>query len=212
MTARSEALFKHPLRNIAALETRDLTLALLEQVGGAYAVMVDSSKTVWGSVVVPFRLRRKLGQDFRLVHIVRDPRGVCWSLLKRAERSGKRPLAAVRCSWSTLGWSVANIACEFFGWKYPDHYIRVRYEDLARSPREVMTSLFQQLLSDAEWRCENIGTKDNRHQLYGNRMRWQKLSLVDIQEDDAWRTATPPAYRRLVAGLSSALRGRYGYS
>jgi hypothetical protein len=189
----------------------DLTLALLKRVGAAYAVMVDSSKTAWGSAAVPFRLRRKLGRDFRLVHIVRDPRGVCWSLLKKAERNGKRPLAAVRCSWATLGWSVANIACEFFGWKYPDHCLRVRYEDLAYCPREVMTSLFQQLLSDAEWRCDNIGTSDNRHQLYGNRMRSQKLSFVDIKEDAAWRTATPQASRRLIDWFSSALRDRYGY-
>ena len=86
--------------------------------------------------------------------------------------------------------------------------MRVSYEDLARSTREALTDLFQRLLSDAEWRFENIGTSDNRHQLYGNRMRSQTLSFADIKEDDGWRSVAPARCRRLVSRLTWSLRGR----
>ncbi len=56
-----------------------LTLALLDRASDRYAFLVDSSKTAWGSLGAPFTLRRKLGDQFYLVHVVRDPRAVCWS-------------------------------------------------------------------------------------------------------------------------------------
>ena len=67
----------------------NLELALLRQISKGHAVMVDSSKTAWNHAAAPFRFGRKLGQDSVLVHMVRDPRGVCWSLIKRNERVRK---------------------------------------------------------------------------------------------------------------------------
>lgn len=189
-----------------------LTLALLEQVRGTHALMVDSSKTAWRSIAVPFRFRRKLGGDFQLVHMVRDPRAVCWSAIKKAGRQGKRPLTVLRCSAAALGWSVANLGCELFGRMHPDCYIQIRYEDLAQNPSAVMQGLFAKLLPEAKWRLQEIGSGGNRHQLYGNRMRSQTLTLAEIKEDAAWRSDMPRAYRSLVAALTFPLRLRYGYS
>jgi len=56
-----------------------LTLALLDRASDRYAFLVDSSKTAWGSLAAPFTLRRSLRDRFHLVHVVRDPRAVCWS-------------------------------------------------------------------------------------------------------------------------------------
>src|SRR5712691_4181543 len=64
---------------------QDLTVALLEHVSDTYAVLIDSSKTAWHSAAAPFEFRRRLGHDFLLLHVVRDPRAVCWSALKKAE-------------------------------------------------------------------------------------------------------------------------------
>ncbi|HAH64048.1 MAG TPA: hypothetical protein DCL72_00905 [Rhizobiales bacterium] len=51
---------------------------------------------------------------------------------------------------------------------------------------------------------------DNRHQLYGNAMRFKPLA--DLKEDVAWKTAMPKGHRQLVAGLSWPLCLRYAYS
>jgi hypothetical protein len=188
-----------------------LTLALLERISGGH-VMVESSKTPWSSVAIPFRLQRKLGADFQLLHIVRDPRAVSWSAIKKAGRQGKRPLMALRAGVAALSWSVSNLACTWFGRMHPDCYTQIRYEDLAQNPSAVMQKLFAKLLPGAAWRPEAIGSGGNRHQLHGNRMRSQTLTLAEIREDAGWKSDMPPASRALVAALTFPLRKSYGYS
>jgi hypothetical protein len=192
---------------------RDLTIAVLELVGDKYAVLVDSSKTAWHSAAVPFALRRRLGDDFQLVHIVRDPRAVSWSALKKAERRGEtRSNGPLRCIFTTLGWWTANLACELFGRMYPRQYVRLSYEELVRAPRDAMSTFFEMLLPQGGYDFETLGMGGNRHQLYGNRMRSRRLLPNEIKEDRAWRTDMPAAHRRLVEALSWPLREKYGYS
>jgi sulfotransferase family protein len=139
---------------------------------GVHAILIDSSKTAWRSLSTPFSLARHFGQDFKFLHLVRDPRAVSWSAVKKAARRGSQPFALLRCAVAALGWSIANLACEVFGWRYPDSYLRVGYEDVVRSPRKAIGDLFARLALGLEWHPDQLGAYDNRHQLYGNRMRW----------------------------------------
>jgi hypothetical protein len=52
---------------------------------------------------------------------------------------------------------------------------------------------------------------DNRHQIYGNRIRRQRLLFADVRLDDGWKSEMAPRYRRLAGALSWPLRLRYGY-
>jgi hypothetical protein len=190
---------------------RDLALALLRRASPGYTVLTDSSKTAWHSAAAPFGLRRSLGNDFALVHIVRDPRAVCWAALKKAERQGSRPNTALRCTVAALGWWVANLACELFGWMHPNQYVRLRYEDLARAPREEASALLTAIAPDGSCIFDAPGTVPNRHQLYGNRMRSRPPALAEIREDQAWRAEMPRRHQRLVEALTWPLRGKFGY-
>jgi hypothetical protein len=189
-----------------------LARALIAQDRGAHALLIDSTKTAWRSAAAPFRLAGTLGSDFKLVHLVRDPRAVAWSGVKKAGRRGTRPLLPLRSASAALGWWVANLGCELFGRNYPDSYMRIRYEDLVRSPGEEMRNLFVKLVPGSEWPAEAIGANDNRHQLYGNRMRGATLSLAEVREDTAWQRDMPRVYRLLVSFLTAPLRWRYGYA
>lgn len=122
-----------------------LTLALLERVSSGH-IMVESSKTPWNSLAAPSRLHRKLGADFQLLHIVRDPRAVSWSAIKKAGRKGKHPLMALRAGVAALSWSLSNLACTLFGRMHPDCYTQIRYEDLAQGPSAVMQVLFAKVV------------------------------------------------------------------
>jgi hypothetical protein len=184
---------------------QDLARALLAQDRGAHAVLVDSSKTAWRSIAVPFRLNRELGADFQFVHLVRDPRGVSWSAVEKAGRRGRRPLMPLRCGSAALGWWIANLACDAFGRRYPERYVRLNYEELARSPRETMRDLFAKLVPGSKWRPEAMGMSDNRHQFHGNRMRSESLSLADVKEDVAW-TRDMPRVSLARSSRSSRLR------
>jgi hypothetical protein len=110
-----------------------------------------------------------------------------------------------------LGWWVANLSCELFGRLYPNYYLRLFYEDLACSPRTTLYALFNKVSPHLPLRITEIGANDNRHQLYGNRMRRQRLSLSDFRLDDRWQSEMPPMYRRLAGALTWPLRAFYGY-
>ena len=166
---------------------------------------------------MPFRLQRKFGHKLMLVHLVREPTAVCWSVLKqkthRAKRAGRRvPHYALRCSWVILGWWVANLSCELFGLLYPHHYVRLRYEDFAHSPAEALRMLFEKLLPVTGGCSDGAGARDNRHQLFGNRLRSRHISIDDVKEDLKWKSEMPLEYHKPIIYLSYLLRLRYGYS
>jgi len=82
---------------------------------------------------------------------------------------------------------------------------------LAKNPHAVVDSLFSKMLPSARWDFESIGTRNNRHQLYGNGMRRRPLQIESIKVDDEWRTEMPGQLQKLVDFLSWPLRKRYDY-
>jgi hypothetical protein len=206
----------------ASLNHDALVLTLLEHVQGKYAILCDSSKTAWGSITAPFRLRRLLGQGFFLLHLVRDPRAVSWSairlpLIKTRRKQKPTPIEQAlsrpipRCFRTAPGWWVANLSCELFGWLYPGQYLRLSYENLASSPREALSAVFEAVSPDLPVRLEEPEASRNRHQIYGNRTRRQRLRFADVRLDEGWQSEMAPRYRRLAGVLSWPLRLRYGY-
>jgi hypothetical protein len=185
------------------------------RIEGRYSAVIDSSKTAWGALSSPFRLRRKFGEDFFLVHLTRQPMGACWSVVKkrsaRARRAGSWLYSeTVRCAWTGLGWSVANLSCELFRLIYPRQYVHLRYEDLVRSPVEEIQALFRRALPGLDWREGSFGKNGNRHQLYGNSLRYRALALEDVKEDLKWQTEMPE-HTRTILNITSLPRLRYGY-
>ena len=200
-------------RRLKGLSHSELTLAIRDHVSRDYEVMVDSSKTAWGSFSIPFRLFKPLGQDFLLIHVVRDPRGVCWSALRTSWRPKKgRPPARLTGAFRVaVGWMAANLACETFGWRHRNNYLRVRYEDLIRTPAEVIGKILRKSSLTLPASLEPDDERDNRHQLYGNAMRFKALHVTDLREDLAWKSLMPRGYRFLVRAICWPLYKRYGY-
>jgi Sulfotransferase family len=194
----------------------ELLHELVENAGSRYTALVDSSKTSWGSLSAPFRLRRKFGPQFTLVHLTREPTAVCWSVLKKKDRQARRKGRTLRhrmlrCGWVVLGWGFANLSCEIFASVHRRQYLRLRYEDLARSPADTLQVLFAGLSLKARWDAKR-GSDDNRHQLHGNRIRFREITVEDVKEDLSWKTEMPAKYSRTVRYLSYLLRLRYGYA
>jgi hypothetical protein len=205
--------FQHKKGRLRGWDHERLTLSLLEHVSGEYEVMVDSSKTAWGSFFMPFRLSRKLGEDFTLVHVVRDPRGVCWSAIKTSRR-GKRGLGdshAFTVLRTTMGWIVANLACEAFALYKPGNYFRVRYEDLVHTPSQMIGDVLHRVALRLPSSIEPSEAAANRHQLYGNAMRFKRLALSELKEDVSWRTAMPKGYRWFVSAVCWPFLRKYDH-
>lgn len=193
-----------------------LLRALLQRAGDEYFAIVDSSKTAWGCFTNPLRLRRKFGSNFILIHLTREPLGACWSILRKRHRKSLHqgsvtyPLL-LRCGWTVLGWSLANLSCELYRLIYPGQYVHIRYEDLAREPGVELQALFTRVLPGVCWCFGGVRGGDNRHQLYGNSVRYLPLTIEDIKEDLKWKTEMPRECARAALFLSFPLRLRYGY-
>ena len=216
--------FRHKSRKLVGWSHDQLTSALLAHIAGDYMVMVDSSKTAWGSTFMPIRLSRNLGDDFLLVHLVRDPRAVAWSTMRsplhagttrkgrpKTRRVKSRQSSASRSLLTAFGWTIANLGCEMFGWLHPDRYLRLRYEDFVCAPLPAVGHVLTRVSLELPAALKQSKASRNRHQLYGNAMRFKALSPTDLKEDVAWKTAMPRAYRVLVAALTWPLRRRYHY-
>lgn len=192
---------------------KDLDAALMQIIAPDASIMVDSSKTRWKTAFAPFSLQHAFGANFSLVHLVRDPRAVCWSVTKRemrrAEKAGGSPRLLRQAIVSALGWVIANLTCELFGLFHHDRYLRVRYEDLAREPRATMENIFRILINKSDFQFEDEAQTDNRHQLFGNQLRRVHLTFSDVHPDNSWTGNIPASSLRVTEIICGWLRRRY---
>lgn len=180
-------------------------------VSGAQLVL-DSSK----HVSLAACLRRNHHVDLRLVHVVRDSRGVAYSWSKRVQRPeiSDRVEYMPRYSAAQAGtlWTAHNAMFEAVAGLGTTR-LRVRYEDFVRAPRETLQRVATYLgLPDdtvADGPDHRLSLQPT-HTVAGNPMRFTS-GTVQVRGDDEWRTGMTPANRAIVTATTWPLLLRYGY-
>jgi UDP-N-acetylglucosamine transferase subunit ALG13 len=184
----------------------------IHRVTGA-SVIVDSSKIPTYALL----LRQVPNIDLRILHLVRDPRGVVYSWQKqvvRADGGGRDEM---------LRYGVASASARYLFYNGLAHGMRalgssyrfVRYEDLIADPLGTLrgTLAFAGLPSDAQTlsflhgRSADLGPN---HTVDGNPMRLQ-TGPIELRPDEAWREGMDPRQRSVVTGLTSPLVAWYRY-
>jgi hypothetical protein len=175
-------------------------------------IVVDSSK----NPLRAYALASAPGVDLRLVHLVRDPRGVAWSLEKSAARrvesgeGGRRLWPSARAA---ALWWLANQQAEWVKGRLPvAQSLRVRYEDLVAEPEQEMARMGRLLgcdLADIGRYLAQGGTVRPGHTVAGNRLRLQPAT--HLKPDAEWPDRLPTRDRRVVEGFAGRLMRRYGY-
>lgn len=202
--------FRRRMRSL--LHVLNTTYAAIAQVSGAELV-VDSSK----HASYAFLLRRSR-VDLRVVHVVRDSCGVgySWSkLVLKPEVVDRESFMPVFSPLQTsLYWSVNNLAFHVLA-HLGVPVLRVRYEDLLRSPVETVESILRfanrpAVGADLAFLAVDHVELGRDHTVAGNPMRF-RTGRVDIRLDEEWRTRMPRGDRRLVSLATLPLRLRYGY-
>ncbi len=178
-------------------------------VGDASAV-VDSSK----HSALAYCLRWSADIDLRVVHVVRDSRGVAYSWTKtvaRPEAEG-REMTRYAPGRAALLWNAHNAAFGLLR-RTGVPVLRLRYEELLADPAAAIREVARfagidpgpmDFFGDGTVR---LGTS---HSAAGNPMRFATGELP-LRHDDAWRAGLPPRQRRLVGALTAPLLSAYGY-
>ncbi|HEU0304017.1 MAG TPA: sulfotransferase [Gaiellaceae bacterium] len=177
------------------------TVHAVAERAGADVIVEASKSPTYGRI-----LGSLPGVDLHVVHLVRTPEAVAnsWS---RFEGEAGRPArhAAVWMSWNTT--------IELLWGRRQGRYLRVRYEDFARAPRQTAAAVVRFAGGDPEtlpFLSDDTVRLGVGHTVAGNPVRFRSGD-VEIRLDDAWRSAYPPRDRRILEALTWPLRARYGY-
>lgn len=180
-------------------------------------VVVDSSK----HASLAFCLRRSPEIDLRVIHVVRDSRAVTYSWTTRVARPDTAPgsfMATYPPIRAAVHWVTQNGAFQVLA-RLGTPVLRIRYEDLVRSPRPVLSRMarfagldvteadLEFLGEDADQRWAELRPA---HTASGNPIRFTTGRMA-IRCDSRWRTALPDRQRRLVTALTLPLLAHYGY-
>jgi Sulfotransferase family len=177
-------------------------------------VVLDSSK----HSALAHCLRYAPDLDLRVVHMVRDARGVAYSWTRRVARpesDGTDEMTRYHPLYSAALWNAHNAALGALR-RRGVPVLRIRYEEFLADPRGVVQRL-------AEFAGVQIGPGDlsflgeahadlgPAHSAAGNPMRFT-VGTVRLRRDDTWRTALPRRHRLLVGALCAPGLMKYGYS
>jgi hypothetical protein len=203
-------------RRLAALYGRDWQgcATLYATIGAATGaeVIVDTSKSV------PYARMLSLvpGLDVRVVHLVRDARAVAysWRRLKPApDRFDHAYMGQRHRGLATTFWMLSNASAELFLRRAPGRYLRLRYEDFVARPQESLDAILR-MATERPVELPFVGLRTVElavaHSVCGNPDR-VRTGLVDIVDDDEWKTRMPGADHRFVTAAAWPLLARYGY-
>ncbi|HEU4421597.1 MAG TPA: sulfotransferase [Pilimelia sp.] len=210
--ARLAPRFRRDLDRYTTLMTR--VYRAVAEVSGA-AVVVDSSK----NPSLAYLLARAPEIDLRLVHVLRDPRGVAYSWSKIVElpeatstksQMGQRSARLTARRWVTVNGMIAALA------RMGTPRVTLRYEDLVRDPRgevgriAALTADVTGVIDPLEFLNGETFAHQGSHAVAGGRVR-MRSGPIALSLDEKWRSEYAPSRRRLVAALTWPLRWAYGY-
>lgn len=185
-------------------------------------LIIDSSKSpAYGRI-----LQGVPGIRFHLVHLVRDARGVAFSLAKARKRPGtsrdSETLDQRSAPVASALWSGAHLLTETLRTR-ASGYVLVRYADFVRAPGEVVREVLGSVgLEDGRERVDGAGGASPlahlngstlqlgvQHVLAGHPTR-SATGTVELSEDLEWRHRLAPPKRLLVGAMTFPLLKRYG--
>lgn len=188
--------------------------AAISEASGA-GVVVDASK--WPAQALA--MARSQQVDVRLLHLVRDVRGVAFSWAKSGVArphavTGRTTMAALPVARTAARWSACQVEAEVVG-HVASSYHRMRYEDLVAAPSAAVLTALESLGLAQEPRSlahldSNTATLGVSHGIGGNPSRF-RTGVQALRLDEEWRRAMSPRDRRTATALGLPVLARYDY-
>lgn len=189
--------------------------------GSECKAIVDSSKTSYLRENRPTTICKLAKYRVRVVHLVRDCRGVVWSVKKGLNRkleTGDKNKVFMPAARAAAGWVHANRAASRLKRHLGENnYCLFRYEDLVHDPVGVLEEIADRwdINLDESICAAKVAAQGSElelpglHQLAGNRMRFRKTFC--IRPDYTWREQLHPGTSALVKNIVLPWMKKYGY-
>jgi hypothetical protein len=176
--------------------------AAVAEVSGA-TVLVDSSKHVSTALL----LRHVPGIEPRVVQLIRDPRGVAWSMGKQVVRpddvTGTSEMHRTGAVKTAIDWQITNVLLRLVRGRRV-----VRYEEFVARPEPCVSDLLGQV-GLAPRASGFIGERrvvlGVAHSVSGNPLRF-RIGEIEILPDGEWRERLAPSRRLAVSALTFPAR------
>lgn len=170
-------------------------------------VIVDSTKASWYGYV----LGMLSTIDLYVVHVVRDPRGVCYSLQQRKLKG------ELECQWynpvhASLSWNLKNSAVEMLLNRFPERYLRIKYEDFVQNPKtavESVLNLVQEKVTQLPFRDDFTVKMSVDHIFAGSPSSRSEIGAVKLQLDERWKSKMKPIDKAIVTSITYPLNKKY---
>lgn len=180
-------------------------------------VIVDSSKVpLYG-----YLLNTIPSIDLYVVHLIRDPRAVSYSWLKKRllpplpDKDDPIYMDRYSVTKSSITWNVTNAAVEMFWRRRPKKYLMLRYEDFVDRPKENLQRIIE-LVSEQDnfslppFVAERTIELETNHTTSGNPSRF-KTGTLQLRPDREWISRMRLRDRVLATVLTCPLLLRYKY-
>jgi hypothetical protein len=193
-------------------ETLARLMTAIAAVSGA-SVVVDSSKIPTHTLL----LARSADLDVRVVHLVRDSRGVAFSnqkhVVKTATTGEPTLLPRYGAVSSAFRYDFYNATNGMLARRFGSAWLRLRYEDLVRDPATRLTEVARHAQEDADHDLPFLDgrrvTLAGNHIVDGNPVRFARQ--LTLRVDDEWRRRLSDRDRRTMTVLTWPLLRRYAY-
>lgn len=166
-------------RAMAELGRRNRAFAEVIMEISEASVFVDASK----ERLRPRYLQRYLGMDLRVIHLIRDARGVVYSTRRRQRKAGLS-VGAIARHWTNTNHAIQRSLRRL----PPTASTLVRYEDLCVDPKSTLRRL--EAFCGVDPTAAYSGEAPQQH-LLGNQIRLNPIS--EIRLDERWRETLTPA-------------------
>lgn len=191
--------------------TAELMRSILDEAGAE--VLVDSSKSPERALALSLLPE----VDLYLIHLVRDGRGMAWSLSKSIQKDlangVQREIRGRSVTRTALIWSVVNTQVLRVAKRLPpERKLLLRYEDYLESLETALEPLVDFAgpgVVEAARRAVAGEELPLGHTIAGNRLRMN--GAIRLQADHEWREKLNTRDRRRFERVGAPLLRRFGY-
>ena len=179
---------------------------------------VSGCETIVDSSKVPGYAQRliesRVADQIELIHLVRDPRAVAYSSMRRrvdpTSPDSRIALEPHSVTLTAAMWVEWNTTIERLARQYPVRYTRLRYEDFVEDPATTL-SRFGFTRGVASVSPSTSPTHPEWHTAYGNPSRVRSGPIV-LREDTEWREQMSSRAAATVSVITAPWLRRYGYT